>query len=256
MANRHRKTIRLFVGITLVSLIVASFYFFSWIKTLENAIEDRMADQQWALPARVYARPMTLAAGLPVTLPALLRELRWLGYSESEAAKPGHYQRNGDKLVVQTRGFAFSDGYELPQRAHLTFNGNILQELRDEQGQKIDIMRLEPLELGAIHPGKHEDRLLVAQQDYPPGFVDTLLAIEDRKFFDHSGISVTGILRAIWVNIKSGSKRQGCQHADATTGQKPFSKQREILATEDHRSVYGAATGTPLCKRSDSGNFH
>ena len=42
--------------------------------------------------------------------------------------------------------------------------------------------------------------------DYVPRAV---IAIEDRRFYDHSGIDLIGLARALWVNIVQGSVRQG-----------------------------------------------
>ncbi|HBC48674.1 MAG TPA: penicillin-binding protein 1B, partial [Gammaproteobacteria bacterium] len=43
----------------------------------------------------------------------------------------------------------------------------------------------------------------------PPRFVDLLIAVEDRGFYDHAGISVTGILRAALNNVLAGRFAQG-----------------------------------------------
>ena len=45
--------------------------------------------------------------------------------------------------------------------------------------------------------------------DVPPFLVQAILATEDRRFFDHSGIDLVGIIRAAWVNFRAGSIRQG-----------------------------------------------
>ena len=42
--------------------------------------------------------------------------------------------------------------------------------------------------------------------DYVPRAV---IAIEDRRFYDHSGIDLIGLARALWVNIVEGRVRQG-----------------------------------------------
>jgi len=45
--------------------------------------------------------------------------------------------------------------------------------------------------------------------DIPPFLVQAIIATEDRRFFDHSGIDIIGILRAAWTNIRAGRIRQG-----------------------------------------------
>jgi penicillin-binding protein 1A len=54
-----------------------------------------------------------------------------------------------------------------------------------------------------------ERREPVAYADIPKLVVDATVAAEDKRFWDHSGVDVTAIVRAIWVNLSSGSVRQG-----------------------------------------------
>lgn len=48
-----------------------------------------------------------------------------------------------------------------------------------------------------------------ASGEVPPLCLNALLAIEDAKFYEHSGISVTGLARALITNLRSGRRAQG-----------------------------------------------
>lgn len=50
---------------------------------------------------------------------------------------------------------------------------------------------------------------LVTLAALPPFLVKAVLAIEDRRFFDHSGIDPLGILRAATANLRAGSIQEG-----------------------------------------------
>jgi penicillin-binding protein 1A len=54
-----------------------------------------------------------------------------------------------------------------------------------------------------------ERRSLVAIGDLPPVMKQAILAAEDERFYQHSGIDSLGILRAAWSNLVGGGKRQG-----------------------------------------------
>ncbi|MBI4367503.1 MAG: PBP1A family penicillin-binding protein [Deltaproteobacteria bacterium] len=54
-----------------------------------------------------------------------------------------------------------------------------------------------------------ECRFLVPLQDIPRGLVNAFLASEDARFFEHHGIDLPGIFRAVWEDIKAGSIVQG-----------------------------------------------
>ncbi len=54
-----------------------------------------------------------------------------------------------------------------------------------------------------------ENRVDIPLKDVPPHVRDAVLAAEDRKFYEHSGISLTGIARAAYRDIRGGGARQG-----------------------------------------------
>jgi penicillin-binding protein 1A len=51
------------------------------------------------------------------------------------------------------------------------------------------------------------DRLTAA--DLPPHLAQAIVAIEDRRFYQHNGVDLRGILRAGWRNSQAGSTREG-----------------------------------------------
>ncbi|HEV7636390.1 MAG TPA: biosynthetic peptidoglycan transglycosylase, partial [Bradyrhizobium sp.] len=51
------------------------------------------------------------------------------------------------------------------------------------------------------------DRLTAA--DLPPHLAQAIVAIEDRRFYQHYGIDLRGILRAGWRNTQAGATREG-----------------------------------------------
>ncbi|MDA1325502.1 MAG: PBP1A family penicillin-binding protein, partial [Proteobacteria bacterium] len=56
---------------------------------------------------------------------------------------------------------------------------------------------------GDLHAGA------VKFDDVPPYLIQAIVATEDRRFFDHSGIDVIGIIRAAFANLLAGGIRQG-----------------------------------------------
>lgn len=52
-------------------------------------------------------------------------------------------------------------------------------------------------------------RTPVEYEDIPPQLVHAFMSAEDDRFFEHPGVDYQGLLRAVYVSIKSGSKAQG-----------------------------------------------
>jgi len=181
-----------------------------WVMYLDHVVREKFEGKKWALPARVYAQPLELYAGLAIKRQEVIDELRALGYQFSAfAQRPGQVSLEPGQVRVATRGFAFWDKTEPSETFEAAFSGNTITELNDSQGRPLDIVRLEPQEIGGIYPAHMEDRILVRLQDIPPILGEALIAVEDRHFAEHYGVSPRAIVRAAVANMRSGSVVQG-----------------------------------------------
>ena len=205
------KRFLLFILIGLLSLvlIIAALVFYGL--GLRPEIEARFEGQRWSLPAAVYARPLELYVGQPLTPSMLEDELLLSGYrQESPPKSEGSYERQGMTMTVVSRGFYFPSGFEPSRRVILTFNSDGVTTITaGDNSQPLDLFRLDPARIGSFHPTAHEDRIVVTYEELPPLFVKSLLAVEDQKFFSHHGLSPLSILRALVVNIRAGATMQG-----------------------------------------------
>lgn len=161
-------------------------------------------DKMWDLPAKVYARPLELFVGAPLSPDDLAYELEVLGYrSVTSARNRGEVSRFKNRFELYTRGFAFSDEREPGRRVLIEFSGDRVKSLSGS-GRVIDLMRLDPLRIGGIYPQHGEDRILARLDDVPLSLRQGLLAVEDRDFYQHWGFSIMGISRAALSNLRSG----------------------------------------------------
>ena len=167
-------------------------------------------DRRWDIPAGVYAAPLELYAGLPLTARGLAATLDQLGFQQvADVTHPGQYSASPDRVTLWTREFRFWDGLDPAAKFIVNFGGDQVRSLEDTDGQRTALLRLEPMRLGSIFASHHEDRLLVEPDAIPPVLVDALKAVEDRKFDEHFGLDPEAIMRAAWVNLSSGEIRQG-----------------------------------------------
>lgn len=165
--------------------------------------------RKWALPAHVYARSLELYVGAPVTADALHSELEQLGYrSVDEPQRAGQYRRRGSQFVVNSRSFEFSDGVEPARQLHIEAGQRIVA-LRDGDDRQLNLVRLEPMRIGGIYPAHFEDRELLRLAQLPAELVEAIVAVEDRHFYRHYGLSVSGTLRALKSNLAGGRIQGG-----------------------------------------------
>ncbi len=175
---------------------------------LDARVRYTFAERKWAVPARVYARPLELYQGKRQSAGELIAELEQLGYSAvPRAGNPGEYSVSGGNYRIYTRGFRFWDGEEAPDAARLRFSGQQLAAFESRSGSAL--LRLEPMQIGSIYPAHNEDRILVQRDDVPQALVDMLVAMEDRNFYHHLGVAPLAIVRAAWVNLRAGEYQQG-----------------------------------------------
>ena len=177
---------------------------------LDAVVQEKFSGKRWTVPAKVYARPLELFVGQKLTKSDFLQELDALGYRrESAADGPGAVSVAGNNLELHTRGFQFYESREPSQRVRVRFSGDYVAGLSQANGSSLAVARLEPMLIGGLYPAHQEDRLLIKLEQVPPYLVETLVAIEDREFFNHFGVSPKGIARAVWINATAGQLRQG-----------------------------------------------
>lgn len=208
-AIRSRGFILTALLLLLVGLLLAIVGLGLYVLKLDGTVRAKFEGKRWAIPARVYARPLELYSGAPLALKTVQQELRLLNYREQAVTGPGTWQVKGNELQVHTRGFAFADETESAQVLRLRFSGNQLAEVASTKPDGGGVVRLEPMVIGGIYPKQNEDRVLMQLTEAPPHLVDALLATEDRAFYRHHGISLRGIARAMWVNATAGGLHQG-----------------------------------------------
>lgn len=177
---------------------------------LDAVVQEKFSGKRWTIPATVYARPLELFVGQKLDKNDFLTELDALGYRREQAVSgPGSVSVAGNAVEMHTRGFRFYEGLEESQRIRVRFSGDYVAGLARSDGGELPVARLEPLMVGGMYPAHNEDRILIKLDQVPPYLVETLVAVEDREFFHHHGVSPKSIARAIWVNLTAGQVRQG-----------------------------------------------
>jgi penicillin-binding protein 1B len=194
--------IAILVGVVLVGAYAAY---------LDFTVRARFEGKRFALPARVYARPLELYPGLRLRMPELLAELSLLGYRKTaRPGAPGSYHPTGQAVELVTRPFAFGNGRQESVALQVVFNGSVIRTLqRRADGAPLDLVRLDPAMIGGIYPGQNEDRVLVGLNDVPQHIVDALIAVEDNRYYRHHGIDPRGIARAVFTIISGGGLQGG-----------------------------------------------
>ncbi len=178
---------------------------------LDKVVRAKFEGKRWALPARVYARPLEIYAGRALTAAELEDELGRLGYrDDAQLARPGSYHITGGRAAIRTRDFRYWDGFEPERYLSVELSGGVVSDVSDgSDATPLALVRLDPALIASIYPTHNEDRVLLRREQLPARLVKTLLAVEDRKYYQHHGIDPQGILRAASANLRAGRTVQG-----------------------------------------------
>jgi len=182
-----------------------------WVVWLDIQVRDEFEGRVWDVPSRVYARPLSIYSGKPLSKKSMLLELKASGYREKpKASAPGTYSVKGNSFDINRRAFIFEDGSEPASRFRLQLAGNTVKTLSTGSGSaNTGLVRLDPAEIASIYPLHDEDRTLVSLKDVPELLVTGLQAVEDRQFKHHHGVALRSIARAFVANIKARKAVQG-----------------------------------------------
>jgi penicillin-binding protein 1B len=193
-----------------VFVMLALLYY---VALLDKDIKEKFEGRRWDIPAQAYARPLELYPGNALTHDTLLEELELLGYRQTtEPAIPGSYHIEETAVSIQTREFTFWDGVEPSRYLRVVFDPaqGVVAKLDDRQGQALEFARLDPLSIGSFYPNRQaEDRVLVKLKDLPSIIPQTLIAVEDKKFYSHIGVDPGAIVRSTLKNMRAGRTVQG-----------------------------------------------
>ena len=210
MKAKRRKLLVRIGAVVLLLCIVVAVVFTIWVAHLDRLVTQQFQGRHWSVPAHVYAAPLELYAGAPVSAGDLEQELQRLHYRPGDpAAGAGFYRRHGNNFDLHARRTRFIDEQREAQLVSIAANDTAITGLKQADGMELPLFRLDPPVIGSISPVHGEDRLILAPADVPPLLRSGIKLIEDRRFDEHNGVDTRGILRAVWVNLRAGHVVQG-----------------------------------------------
>ena len=162
-------------------------------------------------PSRLYAAATVLKPGLSLSPEDLVAELADTVYRDATpgtAVTRGTFRRIGDRVGVGVRRYPTPDGTAGGGLVIAAFRGDRVAAV-SVSGKPAHDAALEPALLASYYDDEVEERRPVTLDELPDEVVKTVLAAEDSGFFTHPGVSPSGIIRALWVNLRGGEVQQG-----------------------------------------------
>ena len=194
-----RKRIRPFVEVAafilVVSFTIVSGVVLSAYRQFSRVIDEQIAGGYLKSHAGLYAAPRVIEKGARLTKDQLATTLQTAGYAKDQASSiwNGSFKVNDTEIRILPR-----QGTETYEWVSVKFDnrGNVAG-LSANNGANLASFSLEPELLttdASLKIGKQQN---LTFQEIPPVLVKAITAIEDRRFFEHSGLDFRGIGRAI-----------------------------------------------------------
>jgi penicillin-binding protein 1B len=190
------------IPLVAVSTIVIAFMVYYWV-VFSGRIDNLLRGEVFTRSAGIYAAPKQLRVGEVITQENLIEFLKRTGYVEKgqQADKGrGRYYVSGSLVDVEPSENIIVDGQRQFQKVRIQFsrNGKSISSLSElGTNAQLDRAWLEPELISSVTGGERSKRKVVGFGDLPQHLVKAITVTEDRSFFDHYGVNIRGIIRAL-----------------------------------------------------------
>lgn len=203
----HDPVLRFALGtFTVLAVGFVALFSYYYVK-YDRIIEARFKGPVFANSAKIYSAPSTVSVGEKAEPKEIAAELRHAGYSDkSGASAMGSYRVTATSIEVQPG----PSSYHSPEPAVIRFREGKIQSITGNSGNQLDAYELEPEMVTSLFEGdQRSKRQVVHYNEMPKVLVDAVLAIEDRRFFEHSGVNFARFAEAAWIDFTHQRHEQG-----------------------------------------------
>ncbi len=196
------------IAVVLLLVCVATGVFAFYYIKYERLVERRMRGPIFANAAKIYALPKLIRPGDKLTVHQIAGQLRRAGYTERGDSPMGAFKLVKSGVEIQPG----PESYHSPEGALIRISEGRVEKIIST-GDKQDELtgyELEPQLVTALSDTEQRaKRRLVTFGEIPKILVDAVLAIEDRRFFQHAGVNYYRLMEAALVDLRSRRHEQG-----------------------------------------------
>ncbi|MCM3873069.1 MAG: PBP1A family penicillin-binding protein [Pyrinomonadaceae bacterium] len=187
------------IVITAFVFVVLVYYWTVFSARIDNLLKGEV----FTSSAGIYATPKQLRAGETLSQEDLIAYLKRAGYVEKAQqadTKRGRYSLTGSTIDIEPSQYSSVDGQRQSQSVRVQFSRNAksISSISQPGGStRLDKVWLEPELISSVTGQEREKRKVIGFNDLPAHLVKAITVTEDRSFFEHYGVNIRGILRAL-----------------------------------------------------------
>ncbi|HTR26809.1 MAG TPA: PBP1A family penicillin-binding protein [Terriglobales bacterium] len=195
-----------FIGFVSLAVLISGVFAYWYVK-YDRIIEQRFRGPVFATSAKIYAAPLVVRVGSKYTISELAAALRRSGYSEKDNESPlGTFHTRNAKIEVMPG----PESYHSPEPATITVTDGAVSEINSKSAGDLEAYELEPEPVTSLFDSEQRSkRQLIKYDDLPKIMVEAVTSIEDRRFFQHSGVNFLRLMQATWIDFTHQRHQQG-----------------------------------------------
>jgi len=189
----------------LVLATVGGVFFTYYYVKFGRMIDQRFKGPVFGNSARIYAIARPVEVGEKIDAKEIAVQLRRAGYDQNGKSPMGSYRLFNGGIEIKPG----SDSYHSPESAIIRIQGGKVESITSKSGD-LAAYELEPQMITSLFDaGDRSKRQLVTYDEIPKVMVDAVLAIEDRRFFQHGGVNFFRLAEATLIDLTHGRHEQG-----------------------------------------------
>jgi penicillin-binding protein 1B len=199
------------IGLVLVALgaaaalTVGGYFYFKY----QHIVDERLKQPLFKNTAKIFAEPREVRPGQKLPVRLIAEELRQAGYSlkgSQKDAPMGTFSENDGGVTI----YPGPQSYHAQDSATIHVSDGVVDSITDDHNQPLASYELEPVLItGLSEDANRTKRRLITYDEIPQNLVQAVLAIEDRRFFEHSGVNYFRLMEAVLRDVTTGQKQQG-----------------------------------------------
>src|SRR5262245_2123566 len=211
----YHATSRIVIApLIILGMILIGAFFYYWNR-YSAIIDAGLRGDIFVRSSGIYAAPLTVRDGSGTRMSDVIAHLKKVGYQQGGPVandKRGYYSTRNNSMDIYPGSDTKIDGDKAFPNLRVTFarNGDGVQKIVDlDNQQPLGQAQIEPELISSVVNQEREKRKIIEYKDLPKSLVDAITSIEDRQFFEHSGINWYGVMRALLTDIQSGAITEG-----------------------------------------------
>ena len=200
-----RIALILVAAVAVTILTVGGYYYVKY----QHIVDERLKQPLFKNTAKIFAEPREVRPGQKLSVRLIAEELRQANYTMAGTQKDspmGTYSESGGSITV----YPGPQSYHAQDSATIHVSSGVVDTITDDHNQPLASYELEPVMItGLSEDANRTKRRLVNYDEIPQNLVQAVLAIEDRRFFEHGGVNYFRLAEAILRDLTTGQKQQG-----------------------------------------------